>query len=539
MMKKQWVQFQLFRESFRQLQVPGWLFFAIFSLEAILLPLQGALTAQDHQSVTVVSGLQSHWILLATYILVAPTLTITMFSFLNRRSASDFYHALPYTRSCIFISFFTAIVVWMAFIVFGTGAVSMLMYTIFSRYFTLSYLGSFVFQLQCFVAGLLVAAVFALSMSITGTIFTNLVIAALILFFPRILITGIAQTVNNLLPMLSNDLPGLLNPAYNLVFSGIGIFSLLFGTSFFLGGEYDLEMQLWSVLYTFLLAVIYGVLGCWLFRIRKSEAAAASAPSNRIQSIFRITLTMAFCTAVCSILFSELYRGNSYKIEWFPFVILYTIALVIYCTYELITTRKWRKVFHALSQIWIVVVLNLALLGAMFGFCQAELAYKPVARRISSVSFGESTGISNYRITFSEYTNIVKKDLLIEDPAVLEIVSQQLSAYVEAYRNDHATFFRSFEDCSLYPFRIHTGAITRTRHIPLTKEQYDVVLTAMRNNAEVRSLWTTLPSAIRNTFSLNGLNTSQQNLQTLYDLLREEIKNIDFQKWFSFNHESH
>ena len=41
-------------------------------------------------------------------IILAPIIVLSAFSFLNDRKKSDFYHALPQRRECVFISFMAA-----------------------------------------------------------------------------------------------------------------------------------------------------------------------------------------------------------------------------------------------------------------------------------------------------------------------------------------------------------------------------------------------------------------------------------------------
>ena len=43
------------------------------------------------------------------FILFAPLLVFLMFSYLNERSKSDFYHSIPQTRVCVYLSFIAAV----------------------------------------------------------------------------------------------------------------------------------------------------------------------------------------------------------------------------------------------------------------------------------------------------------------------------------------------------------------------------------------------------------------------------------------------
>ena len=72
--------FRLFREGLRQLRMPGLIFFAIYALEAILIPLSAVFTDYPNGKVIaeVVTGLESHPICLSNIYIVAPVLTVTI-----------------------------------------------------------------------------------------------------------------------------------------------------------------------------------------------------------------------------------------------------------------------------------------------------------------------------------------------------------------------------------------------------------------------------------------------------------------------------
>ena len=50
------------------------------------------------------------YIMLVMYAFV-PLMVMMLFGFMNKRRASDFYHSLPYSRLCIYISFLSAVII--------------------------------------------------------------------------------------------------------------------------------------------------------------------------------------------------------------------------------------------------------------------------------------------------------------------------------------------------------------------------------------------------------------------------------------------
>lgn len=63
---------------------------------------------------SLVSPISSQGVLLIVVLVITPILALYAWSFLNKRSTSDFYHSLPYKRKALFISKFAAVTFWQA-----------------------------------------------------------------------------------------------------------------------------------------------------------------------------------------------------------------------------------------------------------------------------------------------------------------------------------------------------------------------------------------------------------------------------------------
>lgn len=94
--------------------------FVILELEAILIPLGQYIAILQRleyspsavYNMGVVNFLQMHPLLVLTFTVFAPVMMLYLFSFLNKRNSSDFYHSLPNTRLSLFFSFFAAVMTW-------------------------------------------------------------------------------------------------------------------------------------------------------------------------------------------------------------------------------------------------------------------------------------------------------------------------------------------------------------------------------------------------------------------------------------------
>ena len=70
------------------------------------------------------------WPIIAFVFIGAPALAFKAFSFLNKRGGSDVYHALPYTRTCVFISVLSSLFTGIAAVTAVSGVTAVIAYFI-------------------------------------------------------------------------------------------------------------------------------------------------------------------------------------------------------------------------------------------------------------------------------------------------------------------------------------------------------------------------------------------------------------------------
>ena len=100
MMKKRFFDVGLYLDGLRQLRIIGVMMFVILELEAILMPLGQYINILQRQGsgdlfyagIGVVNFSGMHPLLLLSFTVFAPVMVLYLFSFLNKRSSSDFYH---------------------------------------------------------------------------------------------------------------------------------------------------------------------------------------------------------------------------------------------------------------------------------------------------------------------------------------------------------------------------------------------------------------------------------------------------------------
>ncbi|MCD8077950.1 MAG: hypothetical protein LUE63_06195, partial [Lachnospiraceae bacterium] len=184
-MKKKFFDINLYRDAIRQTRVIGLLYTLILSLEAVLLPIGSVLSVQsmDYAEYTASSvGLwDMHPLVVLTFCAMAPLMTLQMFDFLTKRNASDFYHSIPQTRTCLFVSFTAADLTWSLLAQWGTTILAMAVHGCFPAYFSVAVRSTLTISVQSSAGILFVVGAALLAGTRTGTYFTNFVVTLLII----------------------------------------------------------------------------------------------------------------------------------------------------------------------------------------------------------------------------------------------------------------------------------------------------------------------------------------------------------------------
>lgn len=274
-------------------------------------------------------------------IALAPIIVMRMFSFLNNRSASDFYHSIPQKRICLFLSFFAAALTWVVGIVLVAGLVCYVGWNC-----TLRYAVGLATVAKCVVSytalGLLSASCMALAVSFTGNGFSTI--------FAFVCIFGMP-------PLLINVL-GLFVREFNAsIVLSQSVFRF-FGTRGFLplalmNGSFYEPFGL-PVVSSFVIFLLLTALAAFAFVKRKSETAGNSTATPLLQHVLR-------CCAGFPIwlLIAYLFMIDEKAVG----LALVPASLAIYIVYELITTRRLKNVAQSLPVFLALPLLCLAFVG--------------------------------------------------------------------------------------------------------------------------------------------------------------------------------
>ena len=278
--------------------------------------------------------------------------TFIAFGWLNKRSSSDFYHAVPVTRTQMYFSTVLAILLWMFIGIIAFAVVKTLIYLVFGMPF--NYLLHFCVCVNMLIACVEVVGAVSLACAISGTRFVNFVAAIVILFAPRALFAVLAQFIDSLQngSLVVSSMSIFFNPTYNMIAMPYSLLPNIFGGA----NPYNTVdfANVWAMLYTLCYSVILVVLGCVAFNKRKSEAAGVPTTNKTFQRVIGVIIGLPLLLVIDAIIL----QGDLGDFLILV-VMLLVFAFVFYCLYNLISTKSAKKTAAAMP--WFLVSIGVAL----------------------------------------------------------------------------------------------------------------------------------------------------------------------------------
>ena len=329
-------------------------------------------------------------VLYLLFTVITPLLTLYLFRFLNQRNGSDFFHAIPCTRICLFVSYYLAIITWILALALFTTVLLIVLYNIPGIEYTLLYSNAFNSLVYYILASIVVLNSIILAMTVTGNVFSNVMVSGIILFMPRLIFTVIASAS----ALLSSAItPTSLFPLLN--FKKNVVWALLYSALSFNTNIYDNMSS--TVIYSVILSIILLGASIVLFNTRKSETASKAAASNGLQTFIRTLVTMLICLIPCTCIYYNI--TNTDDTELSVIILLYIMALIVYFLYELLSTKKLSRLKNSLPSLVFIVIANILVIIAMVGLHEYQLNYKIRANDIKSICIEDA----NYGYDYFAY----------------------------------------------------------------------------------------------------------------------------------------
>lgn len=362
----------------------------------------------------------------AVMMIFAVIMVHSMFSFLNERKDSDFYHSIPQKRICVYLSFLAAILTW----IFGILAASSLMNAVLwgiTPDVVYPAAAPFLSVLVLFLAAAMVGAFMTLAMMLTGTNVSNYLIFTLFLLFVRVVGGMFVSTLADILPIfdVSYSFWRIFDWEFFLPFATF--FGVINGDA----SAFTAPIIVYSIVVTLALYAIAGL--CYVKR--RSEMATKSAPNAIMQHVYRCAVTYPFLLILAML-------GIMDGLDFATLLIWVAIALLVYVIFELMTTKKIKNALKSLPLFLVPVAMTFVFTFAVYGTQNAVLNNVPKANEIRSIGFYSDTQMvvsyNDLRVDKIAIENEQAKGL-VED--VLEYAS---NAIKEGYYN-RAEYYKDSE----------------------------------------------------------------------------------------------
>lgn len=526
-MKKRIFSPRLYLDGIKQLRIIGVLSTIAITLVGLITPVMRYLNTLDYRfedlSPYNVNFFEMNPLIVLMFCAVAPLMTLYLFSFLNKRESSDFYHAIPETRQCLFLSFFGSIVTWLLFIIASTAAIITFFYAIMPHLYTVNYASIFLTCFNGFAGSLLIAASVAIAMTVTGTVFSNVLVSLLLIFLPRMLIFILVMAIGEAFPLVA-DLPfaNVLSYEYNVP---VGfVFGMLFS-------DYEIALtSLSSGIYTLVIGLIYSAIALVLFVHRKSEAAGQSAPNRALQAVYRLLIGAVLTSIATYGLFDTWAYDESLDAEMFgTIIILLLVSLVLMLAFEVITTRRFKGLLKcAVTSTVAILVFGGVYMGSMYGLYYITASYSPDADEIQSVYILAN---SSYYGT-PDYFETKVAEIELTDDAAKKIVAEQLKYSLDLLEISHERFYQS--ELPTVSVGINSGGATHFRNILMSNDDLETMYTTVYNTEAFRDVYMDLPESVARMYANSyGYIASTAEQNELYQVLRDEVAEIGFDKWYA------
>ena len=472
-----------------------------------------------------VSAYSLNPLLVVLFCIVAPLMTIMLFNFTTNRAASDFYFSVPKTRTTLYFSFFASIISWIGIILLFAVGVPMALSFVFYKFIAYNLVSSLIFVVQLIISCVYIIAACLVAISVTGTVFSNIAVALILIFAPRIFITILVNCgMDGLFYASSTETFSLLRYSVNLP---VGVVLNAFG-----GGMFNFGEGLTPIIYTSVIGIAYLIIGAVLFNRRNSEAASKAAATDKLRAIFRIALATAIGLGAAATFFTTWGARHNSNIAlddfstWFAIIAILAVAFAAYCCYDLLMTKNLKLMVRAMPGFLIALVIDIVAVGAMFGIQYSVESYQPTPDEISGVYL-------YYSDYDNEYFGTVTSDIKIKDSTVNRIISAALKDNIEHTKKgrelgtDYYDYYSEHDEIRVY---IESGGIKHFRNLMLPYSDSEKIVAALNQNAEFKKAFTHLPDPKKNKVSVytdSVFNLTYEQKVQLYNTFSEEVRSGD------------
>jgi len=332
---------------------------------------------------------------------LSPVLVLIMFAYLNKRRESDFYHAIPMTRVCVFTSFLAATLTWIWSILIVSALLAGMVWAL-CPYITFSFGGLILGLLDACLNTTLLAAFTTVAMSLTGTVTMSIISTGVLIAVGRAVLYIFSINLDEKLQFMQ----------MSRLWGGYFDYDFFYPLALMTG---DNERSLFQIIYTVLLTLALFALGGWLYTKRRSEAAERSVPGRWVHRLLQCMLTLPFALLMI-FQFLKGYKDEAELLMWSA------ATLLVFYLYELLTTKKGKGMLRATPWLGVVLCVCAMLVGGVHVMDYVEEYERTDADRIRSATVIAGASLySDDILSRYEYDQI--REGMSDDPAVIALIA--------------------------------------------------------------------------------------------------------------------
>ncbi|MGN1457270.1 MAG: hypothetical protein ACI4XP_04855 [Acutalibacteraceae bacterium] len=382
-----------------------------------------------------------------------------LFGFMNKRNSSDFYHSVPLNRSCVYITYAAATMVWCIFIMLVSTFSSYILYSFAPNVMITPYF-IWIALYSSFIVSFLVMSIALVAMGLSGNFFSDIVTFLLLMFVPRLIISLFVSALSSAVPVFSVDSIPLLRPYINILF-----------IPFQSNVPYSELLTDWGImLYSIILAVVYFVGGFFIHRARKSESAESAVAFKGVRHIVRSLIGIVPTLLICYPLSLKLNLNDSKEhLNTGELVLGIGISVIAYFVYEFITTKSAKKLLYAIPLYLIVVTFDFAFIFGSQAIGNSIMNTVPVQSDIQSVSVKYIDEYYNNSYSVKMYQECKAKALDYENEELIKLFSDTLYSNLKTLKERGSLYSGSYSYYSTYKVTFHCKNgqnITRKVYVP-------------------------------------------------------------------------
>jgi len=526
---------QLYKEGLRRSVYLAALFIGIMLLGAVFMPVSTVTNQisefeQGFTSIaTHIRGFGNNYALLLAIFAFTPLLTLYLFAFLNKRNSSDFYHSIPHKRETLYTSFTAAALTYVIGAIWVCTGITIAIYSFFPGFIVLNIPQMLYVSLGLSVGSVMVAGATLIAMSVTGSTFSNISAALLILILPRLLLEVFFRLIIMITPIISAEGFGFLGgSSHSIPFAAtVSVFSTFFGigADVVTGRIATLERAFTNgILYTTAVGLIYLCIGMLLFKNRKSEIAGSPALNHGAQPVIRIAVAFCACLPAAAAIVSDMSIGH---MESMIFVIIfYAFSLAVYFAYELIVTKRLANIMKSLPGLGVLVVLNIIFISGVMITYNSIVNRRPAVNEVNSVQI---LSLGHFVNNLS-YEHLRIREVELRDAEVISFLLDTLDRQVANLRSGNRQ--RPVQAIISVVFTETNGRSMR-REFRLSNEEVRGLIDVLAAQDEFNRAFLSLPQEPDVISAGWDSNISDEAAGEIYAAMQEEVKTLDFFTWYS------